>query len=109
LVLGAVGAVVAAACGTPCLDYAAAGLEIRVVDESDAAVCDVDIVIRDGTYEEVPEVLNCSWSGAWERLGNYTIYAYRGNRLLTSKTARVRDEDSCGHVHTQEVTLVVSE
>jgi hypothetical protein len=74
------GVIVASACQRKdCEQVALDGLSVGVVDRSGATLCDVKVEIRDGAYVEAMTLTpsHCTFSGASERPGTYTIRAFR--------------------------------
>ncbi len=98
-----------AACGCHqkrCKDVALEGLNVNVVDRFGAAICDVTIEIRDGSHVEATTLTpsQCSFSGAIERAGTYTVRAFRQSTVVATQTVVVAS-DEC-HVKQTAVTLM---
>jgi hypothetical protein len=96
--------------GSGCLGYAANGLSVTVLDgPGGAAVCGAAVVATDGTYSETlvatPSGGTCSYSGAIERPGSYTLEATFEGRTATTPNVIV-GKDDC-HVITREIQLVL--
>lgn len=102
------GLIAASACQRKvCKEVAVDGLSVGVVGPSGATLCDVKVEIRDGAYVETKALIpsNCTFSGASERPGTYTIRVSReGNVVATETVVLVSDE--C-HVKRAAVTLTV--
>ena len=82
------------------------GLSVHVIDRGGQPVCDVTVVAEEGSYREELDAWNCSYSGATERPGRYTVSALREGEVVSSDTVTVGFENTCGHVITEELTLV---
>ena len=89
-----------AGCGSDCKSYGSAGLGIRVEDAKGEAVCDASVNIRDGDYAEMLQVTEptdsepCTFYGAYERPGSYTISIEVAGSNPVVKKATV-DSGSC--------------
>lgn len=93
-------------CAKSCDDFATAALNVEVVDESGAPVCDADVVANDGPDEFVLEALSgCTYAGAWERPGAYVVHVSRGGRSVDSEVIRV-SSGAC-HVKPKRVELTL--
>lgn len=92
-----------------CAPYIATGLSVTVVNsQSSVPICDARVTARDGSYTETlgPGV-TCSYQGAIERAGTYSVSAERSGfaGALTSDVRVVSTGGDCPHVRTAAVTL----
>lgn len=117
LLLGSLVWLAAPACtttGTECDDYAAAGLNVRVLDETTGEpMCSVRVTATDGDYFEALRQFenrgNCSYAGAVERPGTYRIAVSKeGYVSKTVDDVVVTTEPECGHVEPQRIDVVLS-
>lgn len=92
--------------------YAAAGLIVRIVDESGVPVCDAVVMARDHDFSETLRPFRagggsqCQYTGANERAGTYTIDAERGGTSAEAAKVKVGADDC--HVHPETVDLTLS-
>jgi hypothetical protein len=82
------------------------GLRVTVTDQG-ARVCDATVIAIDGSYTEtliaIGSDINCVYTGAPEREGQYRITAMSNSRIGTA-TATVGE--GCGdHVETEDVAI----
>lgn len=117
LLLGSLVWLAGSACTTEeavCYDYAAAGLNVRVVEETTGEpMCSVQVTATDGDYFEALRQSenrgNCSYSGAVERPGTYRIAVSKeGYVSKTVDDVVVTTEPECGHVVGQVIEVVLS-
>lgn len=93
-------------CARSCDDLGTAALNVEVIDESGAPVCDAHVVATDGPDEFVLEALSgCAYAGAWERSGAYVVRVSRGGRSVDSEVIHV-SSGAC-HVKPQRVELTL--
>ena len=94
---------------TACTDQAVAGLTITVVDSNGARVCDATVVAHDGTFSEKLMSLGygsgCTYGGAWERAGTYTIDVVSGSKTKTVENIVVTSGEC--HVNGQVLTVTL--
>jgi len=92
-----------------CSDEARAGLTITVVDSNGARVCDATVVAHDGTFSENLMQLGygsgCTYGGAWERPGTYTIDVVSGSKAKTVENIVVTSGEC--HVNGQVLTVTL--
>ena len=93
-----------------CKSYAAHGLVVTVHDETGARICDATVVATDGRFSErlepfAADLEICTYQGALERKGNYSITATAGGRSTTVGDVRVR-ADEC-HVIAARPDVIV--
>jgi hypothetical protein len=101
--------------GCGCTGIALAGLSVTVVDgATGASVCDATVTAQDGdhveTLNEFPAAGGgCTYAGAHERAGTYTLTATSGSRSKVVTDVRVSEEGSyaCRHVATEKVTVTL--
>ena len=93
--------------------YSAAGLIVRIVDESGMPVCDAVVMARDHDFSETLRPFRagggstrCQYIGAYERTGTYTIDAERGGTSAEAAKVKVGADDC--HVHPETVDLTLS-
>jgi hypothetical protein len=108
---------VAMGCGGPvaCTLEFRLGLVVTVVNGATGAPrCDARVTITDGAYRETlasppfPGTdggMNCSYEGAGERAGTYTVEA-SADGIEKTLTNVVVTRDAC-HVQTQAITIVL--
>ncbi len=93
--------------GYACDSSAHPGLIVRVRNASGGAVCDASVTATDGHYSEVLQAggtaHDCTYVGALERRGTYTVTADRRGSTGTVPGVKVRSA-KC-HVITAEVTV----
>lgn len=97
--------------GVACAAYAAAGLEVVVVDAVTALpVCDALVVASEGAYAETLAPLSCRYVGAFERPGTYVVRATRSRYREASRSSVVvaLDGAECPHVIQVRVELLMS-
>jgi hypothetical protein len=91
-----------------CTEEARPGLEITVLDDDGARVCDALVVARDGDFEQLLENFggeDCAYFGAEERAGTYEIDVSRSGFELESLGPITVEEDFDGcHVVTEQAT-----
>jgi hypothetical protein len=92
-----------------CTANAIAALTVTVLDSSGARVCDATVVAHDGTFSETLMSLDydtsCTYAGAWERRGTYTIDVASGSKSKTVSNIVVTG-DEC-HVNGQVLTVTL--
>ena len=100
--------------GCGCSGIALTGLSVTVVDgATGAAVCDVTVTAQDGdhveTLSEFPAAAGgCTYVGATERTGTYTLTATSGSRSKVVMNVRVIEAGGyCRHVATTPVTITL--
>jgi hypothetical protein len=102
-------------CGS-CAAIALAGLNVTVVDGATGApICDATVTAQDGTDVETLNAFastpaaQCSYGGAYERPGTYTLTATAGSRskVVTDVSVIGNGDDSCSHVATRKVTITL--
>ena len=98
-------AAVMSSCVTSCDEYATAALTVGVTDPTGTPICDADVVAIDGSEEFILEASGCSYSGAWERPGTYTVHVSHNGRTATSESVRVAS-GKC-HVNGMRVDLAI--
>lgn len=94
--------------GLACTDLYAYGLNVTVKDDATgAAVCDAVVTAVDGAYTETLQNpglgSDCTYVGAGERAGNYTITATKSGFMNATQNAVVT-ADAC-HVKGVAVML----
>src|SRR5512135_3635512 len=73
-----------------CAAYAAAGLGVSVTDaDTGQPICDATVTATDGAYREKLSAVGCTYSGAYERPGTYTVKASRDG-FTPKETGSVR-------------------
>jgi hypothetical protein len=82
------------------------GLVVWVVDTAQRPVCDAVVTARDGAYTEVMPPRPCSYAGAWERAGTYSITAERDGESGRVDGIKVTS-DRC-HVHPKTTTITIT-
>ncbi len=95
--------------GVPCTEEARAGLNITVKDsETNASLNDgVTVIATDGTYTEALESFVSDepvFSGAYERVGNYTITVSKSGYITQTSEMITVTADVC-HVIPQQRTI----
>ena len=95
--------------GLTCEDYYAFGLAVSVIDDAtNQPICDAVVKAVDGAYSEQlkPQGLgsSCTYGGAGERAGNYTLTATKSGYRDTMQSGNVVTADRC-HVKGLAVTL----
>ncbi len=97
-----------AACGglvKSCTMVAASGLNVTVVDDATGQpICDATVTAADGSFTETLEETGCSFGGARERPGTYTVSAAKAGYTTASQSGVVVTADEC-HVRPVTVTL----
>lgn len=101
-------------CGGPefvsCTLAAVYGLKVEVLDDTtNQPICDATVKAVDGGYNEQLEsrtlgTNDCTYTGAIERAGNYTITATKSGFLDTTQAGNVVTRDSC---HVQGITVTL--
>jgi hypothetical protein len=91
-----------------CTAFAAVGLTVNVTNAATTQpLCDAKVTATDGAYSEQLFQASCSYAGAIERPGTYTVRAERPG--FVSKEVRgvqvVMGSGQCPHV--QEVRLAI--
>jgi hypothetical protein len=95
-----------------CDERAVPSLDLVVRDESGAAVCDAEVVVRDGAFEQrlVPEQGPgfCHWAGLYERPGIYEVTVSKPGyeTAVKGKVAVRKTADGC-HVETARVDVTL--
>jgi hypothetical protein len=96
--------------GTPglgCTDLYAYGLTVTVKDAATMQpICDATVTATDGSYSETLQAggLGCSFVGAGERAGTYTVSAAKSGYVTAAQNGIVVTADTC-HVHGVMVAL----
>ncbi len=112
-VLAGLAPLLVTSCGLPggigCTDIYIHGLTVSVKDDAtNQPICDAVVKAVDGTYSETlqPQSLgsDCTYGGAGERAGNYTISATKTGYLDAMQGGNVVTADAC-HVKGITVTL----
>jgi hypothetical protein len=105
-------ALAGAACGGPfaCSQEAASAVVVTVLDgPSGTSLCGATVIVHDGTFTEKlsqwPAYPGCSYSGPYERAGNYLVDVELGSRSASISNVKV-GHDSC-HVVTQRVIVTL--
>ena len=89
-----------AGCGSDCRSYGSAGLGIQVEGPTGDPICDASVTISDGDYSEVLQVTErtgsdpCTFYGAYERQGSYSIQVEAAGFASVVKKATV-DSGAC--------------
>ena len=95
--------------GRVCSDQAIAGVTVTVVDSNGARVCDATVVAHDGTFSENLMQLGygsgCTYGGAWERAGTYTIDVVSGSKTKSVENVVVTSGEC--HVNGQGLTVTL--
>ena len=94
--------------GLACTDIYVFGLNVTVKDDATGTpICDATVTAVDGAYTETLQVQafggDCTYAGAGERAGNYTITATKSGFMNATQNAVVT-ADRC-HVKGVEVPL----
>jgi hypothetical protein len=91
-----------------CTAYAAAGLSVSVQSAaSGQPICDASVTASEGSYSERLFESGCTFTGAYERAGNYVVRASReGFRAAeVGPVAVVMGGGQCPHVELRRVTI----
>ncbi len=92
--------------GTVCTSIYAYGLTVTVTDAAtQQPICDATVTATDGTYSEQLQPANsspCSYLGAGERPGTYTVTATRSGYMNTIESNIRVTSDGC---HVQGVSI----
>lgn len=70
-------------------------------------MCDATVTAHDGDYSEVLTLGGCTYGGAIERSGNYTLNVVAGSRSKTVSGVLVTFGDC--HVNTRTVSVTLDE
>ena len=109
--LGLVGCEDRAPGPVPCLAYAAAGLGVTVTNAATAqSLCDATVMATEGRYSERLFENACTYTGAYERPGEYVIAASRSG-FASSRVTSVRvvmGGGQCPHVEQVRLTIALS-
>jgi hypothetical protein len=90
-----------------CTSEARAGLSVTLREAWGALVCDATVTAHDGDYSEVLRLWGCTYGGAVERPGNYTLNVVAGSRSKTVSGVVVTSGDC--HVNTRTVSVTLDE
>ncbi len=96
--------------GGSCTLVAVYGLNVKVVDDTtNQPICDASVKAVDGAYNEQLEsrtlgTNDCTYTGAAERAGNYTLTAMKSGFVDTTQAGNVVTKDAC---HVQGITVTL--
>lgn len=92
-----------------CDTSAAAGVLVTVTQGIGGPIlCDAEVTLSDGTNTEKLSAQGspCSYGGAYEKTGTYTVVASKSGMKSMTKTGIVVDKGEC-HVNTQQIKLAL--
>jgi hypothetical protein len=96
--------------GVVCTAIAMAGLGVDVKDETTSQpICDATVTATEGTYSERLVAVGCTFAGAFERTGTYTVRAEKAGFAPkeVGKVVVVMDNGVCPHVRETRLSVAL--
>jgi hypothetical protein len=94
----------AVSCTSSCTTSDVPAFEVRVADaRTRQAICDADVVVRDGAFVSVTPMIGCFRNGPGERAGHYVVHVARDGYVAQDVELTI-SENEC-HVNAQHVTV----
>jgi hypothetical protein len=97
--------------GVVCTAIAKAGLGVDVKDETTSQpICDATVTATEGTYSERLVAVGCTFAGAFERTGTYTVRAEKAGFAPkeVGKVVVVMDDGVCPHVRETRLSVALA-
>lgn len=93
---------------TDCTLLLSFGLNVKVQSSDGTPICDAVVTASEGSYQETLNSFgDCSYAGAGERAGTYTVRASKSGFQIAEQTGIEVEEDEC-HVIGESVTLTLT-